>query len=268
MFANLDYPIADEGFRATVEAEARAGPRRAGRRARALPCSAATARSSSRWRCSGLEPALGRGELFGELLPRARAPRPAPTCPTCPRRPCGGALPVPARPRRRQLLRRRRLPAAAGATRAGRGALRLRVPGLRQRPGRGRGGGDPARGPRRRRRPPPALEGRGAARRRRRLGLRRRPRPLPARALRRRPGRAAPPRPRALPGLSRAVTGEAMAAVFGEWRRAGSPCGGGLVLWLRDLAPGAGWGLVDHSGAPKVRLPPPAPRARADCRSG
>lgn len=52
--------------------------------------------------------------------------------------------------------------------------------------------------------------------------------------------------------LSRAVSGEVMAEVFGEWRRGGSPCGGGLVLWLRDLVPGAGWGLLDHRGAPKV----------------
>ena len=52
--------------------------------------------------------------------------------------------------------------------------------------------------------------------------------------------------------LSRAVTGEVMAEVFGEWRRAGSPCGGGLVLWLRDLVPGAGWGVLDHRGEPKV----------------
>ena len=52
--------------------------------------------------------------------------------------------------------------------------------------------------------------------------------------------------------LGRAVTGEAMAEVFGEWRRAGSPCGGGLVLWLRDLLPGAGWGVVDHRGVPKL----------------
>ena len=43
-----------------------------------------------------------------------------------------------------------------------------------------------------------------------------------------------------------------MAEVFGEWRRAGSPCGGGLVLWLRDLVPGAGWGVLDHRGEPKV----------------
>ena len=42
-----------------------------------------------------------------------------------------------------------------------------------------------------------------------------------------------------------------MADVFGEWRRPASVCGGGIVLWLRDLEPGAGWGLLDHTGAPK-----------------
>lgn len=52
--------------------------------------------------------------------------------------------------------------------------------------------------------------------------------------------------------LSRAVTGEVMAEVFGEWRRSGSPCAGGLVLWLSDLVPGAGWGVVDAAGAPKA----------------
>ena len=52
--------------------------------------------------------------------------------------------------------------------------------------------------------------------------------------------------------LSRAVSGEVMAEVFGEWRRSASQCGGGLVLWLRDLAPGAGWGVLDHRGMPKV----------------
>jgi beta-mannosidase len=51
---------------------------------------------------------------------------------------------------------------------------------------------------------------------------------------------------------SRAVSGEVMAAVLGEWRRAGSPCGGALVLWLRDLLPGSGWGIVDHTGVPKA----------------
>jgi beta-mannosidase len=52
--------------------------------------------------------------------------------------------------------------------------------------------------------------------------------------------------------LSRALSGELMADVFGEWRRADSPCGGGLVLWLGDRRPGAGWGILDHRGRPKV----------------
>ncbi len=52
--------------------------------------------------------------------------------------------------------------------------------------------------------------------------------------------------------LGRLASGEAMAHVFGEWRRTGSRCGGGIVLWLRDLRPGAGWGVLDHRGEPKV----------------
>ncbi len=47
------------------------------------------------------------------------------------------------------------------------------------------------------------------------------------------------------------VTGEVMADVFGEWRRPDSGCGGGIVLWLRDVVPGAGWGLLGHDGRPK-----------------
>jgi beta-mannosidase len=52
--------------------------------------------------------------------------------------------------------------------------------------------------------------------------------------------------------LSRAASGEVMAETYGEWRRAGSRCRGALVLWLKDLAPGAGWGVLDHRGQPKV----------------
>src|SRR5438552_4634674 len=52
--------------------------------------------------------------------------------------------------------------------------------------------------------------------------------------------------------LSRHTSGEVMAEVLGEWRRDASPCGGGIVLWLRDLAPGAGWGLIDVRGRPKA----------------
>ncbi len=52
--------------------------------------------------------------------------------------------------------------------------------------------------------------------------------------------------------LSRVVTGEVMAATFAEWRRAGSSCGGALVWFLRDLCPGAGWGVLDSTGRPKA----------------
>lgn len=51
---------------------------------------------------------------------------------------------------------------------------------------------------------------------------------------------------------ARHVTGELMAAVFGEWRRKSSPCTGGIVLWLRDLVPGSGWGLLASDGRPKL----------------
>ncbi|MDB5874453.1 MAG: beta-mannosidase, partial [Ramlibacter sp.] len=52
--------------------------------------------------------------------------------------------------------------------------------------------------------------------------------------------------------LSRQATGEVMAAAFSEWRRPASECGGALVLFLRDLWAGAGWGLLDDSGRAKA----------------
>jgi beta-mannosidase len=52
--------------------------------------------------------------------------------------------------------------------------------------------------------------------------------------------------------LGRVATGEVMAQAFGEWRRARSRTGGGLVWFLRDLWPGAGWGVVDATGEPKA----------------
>jgi beta-mannosidase len=57
--------------------------------------------------------------------------------------------------------------------------------------------------------------------------------------------------PHATQADAQRVTGEVMADVFGEWRRPTSGCGGGIVLWLRDVVPGAGWGLLDHDGRPK-----------------
>lgn len=52
--------------------------------------------------------------------------------------------------------------------------------------------------------------------------------------------------------LGRLATAEAMGASFSEWRRPGSTCHGALVLCLRDLWAGAGWGVVDDAGVPKA----------------
>lgn len=52
--------------------------------------------------------------------------------------------------------------------------------------------------------------------------------------------------------LSRAASGEVMSEVFGEWRREASPCRGALMIWLKDMLPGAGFGVLDHRGDPKV----------------
>lgn len=51
--------------------------------------------------------------------------------------------------------------------------------------------------------------------------------------------------------LSRRVAGEVMQEAFSEWRRPLSGCGGALVWFLRDLWPGAGWGIIDSRGVPK-----------------
>ena len=52
--------------------------------------------------------------------------------------------------------------------------------------------------------------------------------------------------------LSRRVPGEVMRRAYAEWRRDGSPCGGALVWLHRDVLPGAGWGLVDVDGGEKA----------------
>ena len=52
--------------------------------------------------------------------------------------------------------------------------------------------------------------------------------------------------------LGRITTGEMMEQVFAEWRSAQSNCGGALVWFYKDLWPGAGWGIVDSLGTPKA----------------
>jgi beta-mannosidase len=52
--------------------------------------------------------------------------------------------------------------------------------------------------------------------------------------------------------LGRAATAEVIATLFTEWRRPGSPCAGTLMIALRDLMPGPGWGIIDALGRPKA----------------
>jgi beta-mannosidase len=52
--------------------------------------------------------------------------------------------------------------------------------------------------------------------------------------------------------LSRAAAAEVMETTVAEWRRSGSSCRGALVWMLKDFLPGAGWGVVDAGGLPKL----------------
>ena len=51
--------------------------------------------------------------------------------------------------------------------------------------------------------------------------------------------------------LGRATTAELMLRTTAEWRRPGSGCGGAFVWFLKDLRPGAGWGILDAGNRPK-----------------
>ena len=225
-FANLDYPIEDAGFRARVVDEARALLAEvAGRPSLAVLCGNSEVEQQAAMFGAGA--ALGRGELFGALLP-GLAREAGADVPYVPSAPCGGALPFH--------------PGTGVANYFGVGGYRRPLSDARTAGVRFASEclalanvGDGA----------PLPEGVGVMRdvgadwdfadvrehyRRELYGA--------ARSI----------------ALDRQVSGEVMAYVFGEWRRAASPCAGGLVLWARDLAPGAGWGVLDHAGAPKVAL--------------
>ncbi|HEX5224081.1 MAG TPA: hypothetical protein VFW29_03020 [Solirubrobacteraceae bacterium] len=249
MFANLDYPIADEAFREGVERELRTVlARLAPSPSLAILCG--NSEIEQQVAMLGLDPALGRGELFGEILPRliGEAGVDAPYVPSAP---CGVGLPF--RPGtgvanyygiggyRRGLEDARRaevrfaaeclaisnVPDEAGVRAidpGGAAAAAVHDPAWKAGVPRDAGVGWDFEDVR-----DHYLELLFGAR---------------ASELRR------VDHERYLE-LSRAVSGEVMAEVFGEWRRRASPCGGGLVLWLSDLRPGAGWGVLDHAHRPK-----------------
>ena len=51
--------------------------------------------------------------------------------------------------------------------------------------------------------------------------------------------------------LSTVVSGEVMQSVFERWMHPDNACNGGLIWFLMDLVPGAGWGMLDVDGQPK-----------------
>lgn len=51
--------------------------------------------------------------------------------------------------------------------------------------------------------------------------------------------------------IGRAAVAETMEATIGEWRRMGSATHGAIIWFLKDLWPGAGWGVIDAHGEPK-----------------
>jgi beta-mannosidase len=235
MLANLDYPLEDDGWRAAFVEEARAVLARVGGRP-SLAVLCGNSEVEQQAAMFGVDAALGRGELFGTLLP-ALAREAGVDVPYVPSAPSGGALPFhpgagvanyfgvggyrrPLSDARTagvrfasECLALANVP--DGAVADGEGVMRdvgadWDFAAVRDHYLRALYGCDPD-----------ALRAHD-------------------------PGRYL--------ALSRQVSGEVMASVFGEWRRAGSSCAGGLVLWSRDLRPGAGWGVLDHTGAPKVAL--------------
>jgi beta-mannosidase len=52
--------------------------------------------------------------------------------------------------------------------------------------------------------------------------------------------------------LGRAVVAEILTSVLTRWRSDASSCDGALLIALRDLVPGAGWGVIDALGRPKA----------------
>jgi beta-mannosidase len=54
--------------------------------------------------------------------------------------------------------------------------------------------------------------------------------------------------------LARAAVVECVTSTLAAWRSPATVCAGGLLLAARDLAPGAGWGLLDAADRPKAVL--------------
>jgi len=250
MFANMDYPFDDSTFHDTVHAEAEAELSRLGRHpSTAVLCG--NSEIEQQVGMLGLDPAIGRGSFFGDELPRIAA-KCCPNIPYIPSAPCGGDQPFRTR--------------AGVANYFGVGAYLRPLEDVRR------------------------AEVRFASECLAFSNVPE-PELIDKMALAT-PAGVSPTHPawkRAVPRdsgagwdfedvrdhylkllysvdpaalryadsnryweLSRMVSGEVMAEVFGEWRRAASPCNGGIILWSADWEPGAGWGILDSQGYPKA----------------
>jgi len=254
MFANMDYPFQDPAFHRTVRAEAEAELYRLSRHpSTAVICGGSEIEQQVAM--LGLDPALARSPFFDQELPRIAAAR-CPGVPYIRSSPCGVGLPFH--------------PRNGVAHYFGVGAYRRPLEDVRRAQVRfaseclafanvpeeqtvGQAISSPAKEDRVGQAPSPANNPEGRAPhdsgadwdfhdvRDHYLNLLYSVTPAALRQA----------DPKRYWELSRAVSGEVMAEVFGEWRRPTSTCRGGIVLWSADLEPGAGWGILDSQGQPK-----------------
>lgn len=247
MFANMDYPVEDPGFRAAVETEVRTLLGRIGHRpSLAVLCGGSEVEQQASM--LGLPRELWQGPLFYEVLPRLSAEL-APSVPYVPGSPHGGPLPfqtdegithyygVGAYLRPLDDARRSRVRFAAECLAFSNVPSQETIEGVL---------GDlemPFHHPRWKERVP---RDRGVGWDfedvrdhyvRSLFGVE--PRDV----------RYADP-DRYL-ALGRAAVGEVIEATFSEFRREGSSCRGALVFYLKDFWDGAGWGVIDARGTPK-----------------
>ncbi|HVW09630.1 MAG TPA: hypothetical protein VHC90_13660, partial [Bryobacteraceae bacterium] len=250
MFANMDYPFADPSFLETVRAEAETELTRLSRHAStAMICG--NSEIEQQVGMLGLDPILGRGPFFGEELP-AIAARCCPGVPYIPSAPCGGDQPFRTRQgianyfgvgaylRPFEDVRRSAVPYASECLAFANipepeviDAMALETPA-------GLTPTHPSW-----KRAVPRDGGAGWDFEDVRDHYLKLLYSLDPAALRYSD-------PRFYWDLSRLVSGEVMAEVFGEWRRAASGCGGGIILSGADVEPGAGWGILDNRGVPKA----------------
>ena len=248
MFANMDYPADDAGFVAGVEAEAAQFLRRV-QRAPSLGLLCGNSEIEQQAAMLGLEQPLWRSPLFGEVLP-AVGRRLRPDVPYWPSSPAGGVLPFQVDSGASHYF-------GVGAylqpvTDARRAGVRFtseclafaNVPEPETLDGWLAEGQSPAHHPRWKARVPRDSSAGWDFDDVRDHYL--------AQLFGVDPMRLRYADMERYLALSRLASGEAMAAALAEWRRHGSSCAGAIVWFLRDLWPGAGWGVIDSHGRPKA----------------